>query len=561
LKIASSIGQIGLGDVITGGATAAVRIGAATAQAALNATRDAINLVQQHKIENRNFGSNIKNIISTPNRIISNAYASSFIPNKIIDGDMLFQLYKYELHPTDKLREFGEIASKGYPYVSIDKFNTYDNRQFMNILHIDTDYNKVVLINILKSLTGYNVFNATRYIYETLSFMSSMKRLYKNEQVLNVINPSENDYVPNIENILPEINPNAIQIKTLFTITDLSPSYFFTEQTIIDSLKTNNPNFAAALTNNLLVEYSFQDNYVIITAMPSQIYVGFVECIYYAYVKPNFYALDGVVKPISVETFNPNFDTLRITGFSNETFNEVYDKLIVNIKSTRLNIPVSLTIIDIIGNDFIVNSNFENESFQIKSSFACSLNNSLFKNNTLPNYVNELFCNFVVQTKRQILYNNGNINFNVKQIGQLRFGYVLPNSGFSQIRNISLNFPITTRLGPLGGAYLDNQYTISFINNFEIFTKPIIFPVLSPLYTIQPNGPFKINVINSFLNQVGSLEINCPLASSGNIASTYTASFLRYPTNFKFNLLTSLPQNLFVKSGTGAQYITYSFIL
>ena len=542
-------------NVFTGGA----KTYTAAASAAVNAAQGAFNNVIKHKIENRNLAKDIQNIISTPNRLISNAYASSFISNKNINGDMLFQLYKYELHPMDAKREFGEIASKGYAYVSIDTFNTYDNRQFMNILHIDVEYNKVVLINLLKSLTGYNIFNSSKYIYDTLSFMSTMKRLYKNEEILNVINPGEVDYVPNIENILPQIPTNALPINTLFSVTNFPNDYFFTTDSIIDKLKNSNPDFKTQLDNGLKVEYSFQNNFVIITVLPDQNYYGYVEVIYYAYVQPNHYAIDGNVKPITLNTTNIEFDRLNIVGNSNEALNEVYDKLLINIRSTRPNTPVRLFISYFIGNDLVVNSDFDLQSDSIKNGFQISLISTLFVNNTLPNYINQFSSDFLIQTKRHVLFNEKNINYNSEWISRFIFGNDFIDNNFSQITNIRVAFPITKFIDAKGILPI-NQFNFSFSGFFRSLAYSINFPLVTQIGSnIISSLYYRINNLNR--SSGTNISLNFPNVKFSYVDINYTSGFLTYDSAFILNCATNSIQSNFVKTGNSSNRLTYIFNL
>jgi hypothetical protein len=288
---------------------------------------------------------------------------------------MLFQVYKFELHPMDAKREFSDIASKGYAYISIDKFNTYDNRQYMNILHIDVDYNKATLINILKSLKDYNVFNGAKYIYDTLSFMSTMKRLYKNEEILNVINPNENEYVPNIENILPSLPTEAINILTLFTTTNFVNRIFYSEQEIYNQILQSNPNFAAQINNGLEVKIAYFDYSTIITVVPNEAYYGTVTISYKVYVPDGYYSIDNAVLKSTVTT-----TTYTGNGFTNKQYqlvslnlsdrNKKVELIINQQHNSTLNLPIIFEIFNGASSSLTINHNRDDGFVRIYNYMA-----------------------------------------------------------------------------------------------------------------------------------------------------------------------------------------------
>jgi hypothetical protein len=94
---------------------------------------------------NRSLASQLANIKSSPASTVSNPYVGVCIPNIIHYDDQgavigyLFNTYAFEISAFDKLRVFTQITNHGYPTSEVNRLNTFDNRQFCNILHISTE--------------------------------------------------------------------------------------------------------------------------------------------------------------------------------------------------------------------------------------------------------------------------------------------------------------------------------------------------------------------------------------------------------------------------------------
>lgn len=175
-----------------------------------------INIYKQRKQleqNNLNLASNIKNIQTGSSATLINPYIAGMIPNKAIDNKTLFNTYSNELTDHNKAKVFNYILNNGYPFNTIAPINDYDNRQYMNILHVDTSTAGDEILNLLLDKEA-NLFNNLTYNNAFLGWLNQKHKVYKTTHLINVTDFMAPDYIHNIEN-------NVDKIKIIKDINDI----------------------------------------------------------------------------------------------------------------------------------------------------------------------------------------------------------------------------------------------------------------------------------------------------------------------------------------------------
>jgi hypothetical protein len=88
---------------------------------------------------NASLASSIANINTSPASTVSSPYIGICMPNFIhTEGQHLFNTYALEISEFDKKRVFINLANSGYPSGEVAPIQTFNNRQFVNVLNIST---------------------------------------------------------------------------------------------------------------------------------------------------------------------------------------------------------------------------------------------------------------------------------------------------------------------------------------------------------------------------------------------------------------------------------------
>lgn len=185
-----------------------------------NIVNGSVNIYKQRKQleqNNLNLASNIKNIQTGSSTTLINPYIAGSIPNKAINNKTLFNIYSNELTEWDKNKVFSYVLEHGYPFNSIAPINDYDNRQYMNILHVDTSTTGDEILNLLLSKEN-NFFNNLTYNNAFLSWLNQKHKVYKTTHLINVTDFMAPDYIHNVENSI-----NKIHIKDINDIIKNKP--------------------------------------------------------------------------------------------------------------------------------------------------------------------------------------------------------------------------------------------------------------------------------------------------------------------------------------------------
>lgn len=259
-NLTSTITSFATGNII-GGISKAIGTLFGTAQ---QSTQNAI----KHMNQNKQLASQIHNIQSSANTLLSNPYVDAGIPNKNINGNTLFNTYSNELHPWDKTITFKYFLANGYPFNKVDEINKFNNRKYMNILQIDTTYNTDLIISTLKT-QDKSLFSGLVFNYMFLEWLSNLHQVYNTLDIVNVYEPSLDSYLDNVEYELPIIQFKT-NINTLITNTNFSYSTYNAIWKYITKL---NPNLPDDLYENIsITQY---DNSITIKANPeSEKYFG-----------------------------------------------------------------------------------------------------------------------------------------------------------------------------------------------------------------------------------------------------------------------------------------------
>lgn len=238
---------------------------------------NAVNIFKQRKqIEQNNMSlaSNIKNIQTGTSTTLINPYIAGTIPNKNINNKPLFNIYSNELNEWDKNKVFSYVLEHGYPFNSIAPINDYDNRQYMNILHIDTSTMGDAILNLLINKET-NLFNNLTYNNAFLTWLNQKHKVYKTAHLINVTDFMGSDYIHNVENDINLINiknindiiKNIPDKKLLFNNNTLIATYSeytnetkllakatiryeWVERLIREDILKNNPNITKAFLDN-----------------------------------------------------------------------------------------------------------------------------------------------------------------------------------------------------------------------------------------------------------------------------------------------------------------------
>lgn len=177
-----------------------------------NIVNSSVNIYKQRKqIEqnNLNLASNIKNIQTGSSTTLINPYIAGSIPNKDINNKTLFNIYSNELTDHNKAKVFNYILNNGYPFNAIAPINDYDNRQYMNVLHVDTSTVGDEILNLLLNKES-NLFNNLTYNNAFLGWLNQKHKVYKTTHLINVTDFMAPDYIHNVENDLNLINKKNI---------------------------------------------------------------------------------------------------------------------------------------------------------------------------------------------------------------------------------------------------------------------------------------------------------------------------------------------------------------
>lgn len=226
-------------------------------------------------IANRQLASEIHNIQSSANTTLVNPYTDAAIPNKeIVNNDKtytLFNTYANTLHPWSKDIMFRYILANGYPFNKVDSINSYDNRQYMNVLQVDTSYNFDNLIHVL-TINDNTIYGNINYNVEFLSWLSNLHRFYKTIDIINVLDYTTEDYINNVEKDIPIIPTSKININTLITNTNIDYS---TEIRIWEHITELNPNLPSDLYENLIIT-QYENSITIQAKSTSDKYYGVI---------------------------------------------------------------------------------------------------------------------------------------------------------------------------------------------------------------------------------------------------------------------------------------------
>lgn len=219
-------------------------------------------LALEHMNENKKLASQIHNIQSSANILLSNPYVDASITNKEINGNTLFNTYSNELHPWSKEIMFKYLLANGYPFNKVDKINTFYNRQYMNVIQVDTTYNYDILIQTLNTYDN-TIYGSLSYHLEFLAWLSNLHRFYNTIDIVNVLEPNRKDYISNIEIKQPIIPSSRIDINTLIVNRDIKYSTYVR---IWEHIEKLNPNLPIDLYEDLIIDQ--QENSIIITTKP-----------------------------------------------------------------------------------------------------------------------------------------------------------------------------------------------------------------------------------------------------------------------------------------------------
>lgn len=273
----------GLTGSILGFFSGNLSAGASGLYSSINSINNAGNSIykQRKQLEqnNLNLASNIKNIQTGSSTALINPYIAGSIPNKSINDKTLFNIYSNELTDHNKVKVFNYILNNGYPFNSIAPINDYDNRQYMNVLHVDTSTAGDEILNLLLSKET-NFFNNLTYNNAFLGWLNQKHKIYKATHLINVTDFMAPDYVHNVENNLNIINIKDINdvikggepwqiTENFYPLNYQSKNDFLTPYTIDfdswnkslkDHIKSYNPMLSDAFLNNLVFNYNFSDN-------------------------------------------------------------------------------------------------------------------------------------------------------------------------------------------------------------------------------------------------------------------------------------------------------------
>lgn len=173
-----------------------------------NIVNGGFNIYKQRKQleqNNLNLASNIKSIQTGSSTTLINPYIAGSIPNKAINNKTLFNIYSNELTEHNKAKVFNYILNNGYPFNTIAPINDYDNRKYMNVLHVDTSTAGDEILNLLLNKEA-NLFNNLTYNNAFLGWLNQKHKVYKTTHLINVTDFMAPDYIHNVENNLNKIN-------------------------------------------------------------------------------------------------------------------------------------------------------------------------------------------------------------------------------------------------------------------------------------------------------------------------------------------------------------------
>lgn len=239
-----------------------------------NFLKGTTNNIINHISQQRQIGAQIQNIYSSPNITLTNPFVDNGNPNKIIDGNYLFNTYSNELHPWDKDKLFRYLLYYAYPYNKIEDINTFKNRQYMNVLQVDTTYHTDYLMKTLRD-NDNSIYNTNDYNLLFLGWLNDLHHFYTTPYIVNVINPEDNDYINNVEINLNPLLFKKTNINTIITNTNIDgirPNLF------INKLKELNPNAPTDMWD--YISYTNNNNrYVIITLNNDKYYGNIITSI------------------------------------------------------------------------------------------------------------------------------------------------------------------------------------------------------------------------------------------------------------------------------------------
>ena len=223
--------------------------------------------VMQQQRADRSFSAGIKNVIKAPSNISTEPFAKASIPIPTYDSNYLMLMYAIIPIEQCAYKVFIDYLHNGYIYDADDDINKFVNRQYMNVLSINTSDRKEDILQIWEKYYENKVFKNKYWLTNALLFLNDKHNFYMTPYLVNCTNPKLPNYVHNTE-----IEPYLIErIKTpiseIITNTDIkvAPKHKASILNTLIELNSDLSGYAEDIelvcdyTNNLLIINSKAD--------------------------------------------------------------------------------------------------------------------------------------------------------------------------------------------------------------------------------------------------------------------------------------------------------------
>lgn len=218
--LAKAVGEVKWYAPFTSGAKAAGMATAATLSYATDISRIVIESDYQVRANNRQLANTISNSLSQPSQAISSPYIGSYavVPLDSDNKPKLFRTFLNKIPSWEWKRKWEESWEYGHKIKMVGNYNDYQNRDYFNLIKLDTDYNTSYMKSTIQEVVDEErpgwLFGGEVYTIDWMSWIASGVNF---ERFLN-ITPKEYwkyNIESDIGSYVDDLDTPKISIKTI----------------------------------------------------------------------------------------------------------------------------------------------------------------------------------------------------------------------------------------------------------------------------------------------------------------------------------------------------------